>query len=311
MIDKRNYLLIALILFCFVLNSCGTRAVADLTVASYNLRYANSSDSLKGNGWGYRYPIIAQIIKYHGFEVVGTQEAYKSALEDLKTALSTYEYIGVGRDDGESEGEHSAIFYLKDRFEVLDSGDFWLSETPDIPSVGWDAALPRICTWGHFRNKDDGSQFLFFNLHMDHVGVKARSESALLVKKKIKELDKKVPIILTGDFNVDQRNPSYEEIINDGTLFDSYTICDLRYAPNGTSNGFNINSFTTSRIDHVFVSDDIHVKSYGVLTDTYHTAEIDDLDFDLKDFPKEISAKLNKARVPSDHYPVKVVLQFK
>ncbi len=120
-----------------------------------------------GNGWGQRYPVIAKMVQYHDFDIFGTQECFIHQLKDMKEALPSYDYIGVGRDDGKEKGEHSAIFYRTDKFEVIEKGDFWLSETPDVPSKGWDAVLPRICSWGHFKCKDTGFEFLFFNLHMD------------------------------------------------------------------------------------------------------------------------------------------------
>lgn len=128
------------------------------------------------------------------------------------------------RDDGKEKGEHSAIFYRTDKFDVIEKGDFWLSETPDVPSKGWDAVLPRICSWGHFKCKDTGFEFLFFNLHMDHIGKKARVESAFLVQDKMKELGKgkELPAILTGDFNVDQTHQSYDAFVSKGVLCDSY-----------------------------------------------------------------------------------------
>lgn len=281
-----------------------------LTVASYNLRYVNTGDSLDGNGWGQRCPVIAGLIRFHGFEIFGTQEGYLSQLEDLKSKLPSYEYIGVGRDDGKNAGEHSAIFYRTDRFEVLDKGDFWLSETPDVPSKGWDAVLPRICSWGHFRCKDTGGEFLFFNLHMDHVGKQARVESAFLVQKKMEELGKGLPAILTGDFNVDQTHDSYHAFVDKGVLCDSYDVCDFRYALNGTYNSFYPDNFTESRIDHVFVSPAFHVRKYGVLTDTYRSRDDEGKQAEVKDAPDEITVRTYRSRTPSDHYPVKVILEF-
>ena len=150
--------------------SCQNQKPAEngsFTTASYNLRYANAEDSAAGNGWGKRYPVMAKLIQYHSFDIFGTQEGYIRQLEDMKAALPGYEYIGVGRNDGKEAGEHSAIFYRTDKFDLIKKGDFWLSETPDTASIGWDAVLPRICSWGHFKCKDTGFEFLFFNLHMD------------------------------------------------------------------------------------------------------------------------------------------------
>ena len=252
------------------------------------------------------------MVQYHDFDIFGTQECFIHQLKDMKEALPGYDYIGVGRDDSKEKGEHSAIFYRTDKFDVIEKGDFWLSETPDVPSKGWDAVLPRICSWGHFKCKDTGFEFLFFNLHMDHIGKKARVESAFLVQDKMKELGKgkDLPAILTGDFNVDQTHQSYDAFVSKGVLCDSYEKCDFRYAINGTFNDFDPNSFTESRIDHVFVSPSFHVKRYGVLTDTYRSIVGNGEKKQANDCPEEIDIKAYQARTPSDHFPVKVELEF-
>lgn len=232
-------------------------------------------------------------------------------MQDLKQAMPGYDYIGVGRDDGKQAGEHSAIFYRTDKFEVLDHGDFWLSEIQDRPNKGWDAVLPRICTWGEFRDKKTGFIFLFFNLHMDHVGVQARAESAKLILQKIKDFPKELPAILTGDFNVDQNNESYKLLDNSGIMRDSYEIADLRYVPNGTFNAFYTDRKTDERIDHLFLTSDFKVKKYGVLTDTYRS-EIKESAVKEQNgnFPKEVSLQKYEARVPSDHFPVMIVVEM-
>lgn len=291
--------------------SCGiSRRVTTLQVGSYNIRYENKGDSLKGNGWGQRLPIIAQQILFHDLEIFGTQEGYIGQLEGMKALLPGYEYIGVGRDDGKLAGEHSAIFYKTEVFDLLDHGDFWLSPTPDVPSKGWDAALNRICTWGHFRVKETKQELYYMSLHMDHIGVQARMESAKLVVEKIKEICGGKPVVLTGDFNVDQTNPIYRVFTGSGILADSYEICEIRYALDGTANGFDPNSFTTSRIDHVFVSPQTRVIRYGVLTDTYRTMTPEAQKNENGNFPKEISFQAFQARTPSDHFPIKVILQL-
>ena len=294
--------------------SCQNQKPAEngsFTTASYNLRYANAEDSAAGNGWGKRYPVMAKLIQYHSFDIFGTQEGYIRQLEDMKAALPGYEYIGVGRNDGKEAGEHSAIFYRTDKFDLIKKGDFWLSETPDTASIGWDAVLPRICSWGHFKCKDTGFEFLFINLHMDHIGKKARVESAFLVQEKMKELGANLPAILTGDFNVDQTHSSYKALVSNGVLKDSYESADFRYATNGTFNSFDPNNFTESRIDHVFVSPLFKVKKYGVLTDTYRSTKATGTEkANVKDCPEEISIESYEARTPSDHFPVKVELEY-
>lgn len=283
---------VIIILLC----GCQPDKKTTFTAASYNLRNANSTDSLQGDGWGNRCPIIAGLVQFHEFDIFGTQEGLRHQLDSLKTSLPKYDYIGVGRNDGKKEGEHAAIFYRIDKFELLEHGDFWLSETPEKPSVGWDAVLPRICTWGHFKYKDTGFEFLFFNLHMDHIGKQARVESALLVQQKMKEIGENLPAILTGDFNVDQTSESYQVLHESGILSDSYEVAQLRYATNGTCAGWNPNTYTPNRIDHIFVTKNFIVEKYGVLTDTYRI--------------KNEATGMYEARIPSDHFPVKAVLKY-
>lgn len=282
-----------------------------MVVATFNIRNANGGDSISGNGWGQRYPYIAQMVQFHGFEIFGTQEGKYHQLQDLKAAMPGYDYIGVGRDDGKQAGEFSAIFYKTDRFEVLEHGDFWLSPETDHPNKGWDAALPRICTWGKFKEKNSGFEFIYFNLHMDHIGVQARSESAKLILQKVKEQPSHIPVILSGDFNVDQTNESYALLNNSGVMHDAYEMADLRYAPNGTFNGFHPDRMTTSRIDHIFLSDDFQVLKYGILTDTYRTPVKESAEKEKNgNFPKEVSMQKYEARMPSDHFPVMIVVEF-
>ena len=281
-----------------------------LTVASFNIRYHNSSDSINGNGWKQRCPVICDLIQFNDFEIFGAQEVLHDQLQDMLAGLTDYDYVGVGRDDGKTKGEYAPIFYQKEKFKALESGHFWLSEITDRPNKGWDAALPRICTWAKFRDKESGFEFYFFNLHMDHVGVEARKNSAKLVLKKITEMCDNKPVILTGDFNVDQHSPNYAVLEGSDLLEDSYEAAKIRYAENGTFNNFKPEMFTDSRIDHVFVSPDFTVERYGVLTDTYRTEIADTKAETSGNFPKEVSLKKYVARTPSDHFPVKVVLSF-
>jgi endonuclease/exonuclease/phosphatase family metal-dependent hydrolase len=282
-----------------------------LHVATYNIRNANHGDSLNGNGWGQRYPVIAQLILFHDFDIFGTQEGKYHQLLDLKDSLPNYDYIGIGRDDGKEAGEFSAIFYKTNKFTLLDKGDFWLSEVTDHPNKGWDAALPRICSWGKFKENNTGFTFYFFNLHMDHIGVKARAESAKLVLEKIKEIAKDAPTILTGDFNVDQNNESYTLINTSGILKDSYELSPLKYALNGTFNNFKSDSKTDSRIDHIFLTKEFTVKRYGILTDSYRTPNTDTTSATSANFPKEVRLSKYVAREPSDHFPVMAEVEYK
>ncbi len=286
---------------------------ASFTVASYNLRNANRSDSVNGNGWGQRMPYICDIVRFHGFDIFGTQECFRHQLDSLVSRLPGYAYIGIGRDDGKRAGEHSAIFYDKNQFDVLDSGNFWLSETPDRPGLGWDAVCTRICTWGKFRHRASGREFIFANLHMDHVGRKARVEGAKLVRRKLAEIAPDCPAIVTGDFNVDQNDPVYGTMTSDGDFRDSYEIAGFRYAPTGTFNNFRPDGFTTSRIDHVFLTPQFVVEKYGILTDTYRAPDPKSPSAGMKthDAPSELEMERYIARTPSDHFPVAVHLTLK
>ena len=280
---------------------------AGITVATYNIRYANRGDSVNGNGWLQRLPVIAQLIKFYDFDIFGTQEGLYQQIEGLKDSLPGYTYIGVGRDDGQQVGEHSAIFYKTDKFQLLDKGNFWLSPITDKPNKGWDAALPRICSWGKFKVIDTGFEFYLFNLHMDHIGIQARAESAKLVLAKIAGFPSATPVMLTGDFNVDQNNESYTLINNSGVLKDSYDKATIKYALNGTFNNFKADSKTESRIDHIFVSPAFTVQRYGILTDSYRLKTTDTAAAPITGKP----AGMFTARMPSDHFPVMVKLEYR
>lgn len=311
---KRYLNIIVCLSVILTLASCSSShktSVAEFSVATYNIRQANQRDSLQGDGWGQRLPYIAGLVRFHGFDIFGTQEGFKPQLEGLKELLPGYDYIGVGREDGRDKGEHSAIFYRTDLFDVLDHGDFWLSQWPDQPGrLGWDAVCPRICSWGHFRHRPSGKEFLFFNLHMDHVGRQARIESAKLVQEKMRQFGDDLPTFLTGDFNVDQTHQSYLTLTS-GRLRDAFEVSNFRYAPNGTFNSYHTDDFTTSRIDHVFVSPEVIVEKYGVLTDTYRTPADSTSLSKANDAPSEIELHRYRARTPSDHFPVQIMIRIR
>ena len=292
-----------------------------MLVGSYNIRYKNANDSINRNVWTKRCQVICDQVNFMAPDIFGTQEVLYGQLQDMKKALDGYDYIGIGRDDGKRGGEHEAIFYKKGKIKLLDHGDFWLSETPEKPGLGWDAACIRICTWGKFSvkradrephrrglfgrgPKPKETEFYFFNLHMDHVGVVARREAAKLVVAKVKEIAQDAPVFITGDFNVDQYNEIYTIFTESGILKDSYDAARIRFAENGTFNAFKTEYYTTSRIDHVFVSPEINVESYGVLTNSYWTPDDTDETLKSSDAPQEISFDNYVRRNPSDHYPV-------
>lgn len=283
----------------------------DLVIGTYNVRCDAESDRKQGDGWEQRAPILSQQIRFNDFDIVGTQEVRFNQLNDLLKYLPEYAYIGVGRDDGKNEGEFVPIFYKKDRFKLLQSGNFWLSENTESPNKGWDAALPRICTWGEFKDLKKKKKIWFFNIHFDHVGKEARKQSAILLLNKIKEMcGKKDVVILTGDFNVDQTNESYKLLATSDILNDTYETAIVRYALNGTFNSFKNNRLTNSRIDHIFISNNLKADRYGILTDSYRTPKNNER-LDPGNFPKEVYAFEADARMISDHFPIKVTLYYK
>ena len=284
---------------------------AQLLVGSYNIRYKNGGDSVNGNVWEKRCQVICDQVNFMAPDIFGTQEVLHVQLIDMQARLDGYDYIGVGRDDGKTQGEYEAIFYKRACLRLLDQGHFWLSETPDKPGLGWDAACVRICSWGKFAKMTatDDEAFFFFNLHMDHVGVVARREAAKLIVAKIREIAHDAPVIVTGDFNVDQTNEIYSIFVESGILKDSYQAARLRFAENGTFNSFNVDLYTSSRIDHVFVSPGTQVDAYAVMTDGYWVPSLDPGNM-VKghDAPQEIDFSRYARHLPSDHYPVFVRL---
>lgn len=279
----KRILLVAILMVCAVVVSA-----QDLYVGTYNIRYKNKDDSIKGNVWTKRCQVMCDQINFESPDVLGMQEVLVGQLHDFQRLLDNYSSIGVGRDDGKEAGEYAAIFYKNDRVKLLDSGNFWLNETPDVPKLGWDAACIRICTWGKFKDLRTKKKFYFFNLHMDHVGVVARREAAKLVVSRIKEMAQDAPVVLTGDFNVDQTDEIYGIFAHSGILKDSYENARIRFAENGTFNSFKVETKTDSRIDHVFVSPSFKVEAYGLRTDSYWA---------------------KGRRNLSDHYPVFVKLR--
>lgn len=248
-----------------------------MVVATYNLRYNNKGDGV--NAWPNRKDQVKALIQFHEFDLFGTQEVLRDQLNDVDE-LTEFSFLGAGRDDGKEAGEHSAIFYKKNRFKVLDSGNFWLSETPDKPGKGWDATCcNRICSWAKFSDLMTKKEFFFFNVHFDHQGVEARRQSGKLMAVKIKEIAKNAPVILTGDFN---STPETEQIQTIQTLLsDAHAVTKTPpYGPEGTFNAFKFDAPMDKRIDYIFVSKQFDVLKYGVLTDA-------------KD-----------QRYPSDHQPV-------
>lgn len=255
----------------------------EMEIMTYNIKYLNENDG--ENSWSKRKEHLANQLRFYEPDLFGVQEAVKEQLDHFMNHLNGYEFIGEGRDGGE-KGEYSAIFFKSQDFEILEKGTFWLSSSPQVPSMGWDAAYARICTYAKFRRIKTNEEFWVFNTHFDHQGIEARKKSSRMILEKMEELNQEdLPAILMGDLNLE---PETEEIqFLSGHMEDSKIVADLVFGPEGTFNGFKFNEPVNRRIDYTFLSrGDFQVLKYAVLSDS-------------KDL-----------RYPSDHLPVMLVVEF-
>lgn len=251
----------------------------ELTLMTYNVRYATVNDG--ENQWDKRKEFLSQQLGFYAPDVFGIQEGLEQQVTFIDNYLANYNYIGVGRDDGKSKGEYCAIFYKEKRCQLLAQSTFWLSETPESVSKGWDAAYERICTYAFFMDKETGHNFWVFNTHFDHLGEIAREKSAALIVQKINEINKDgFPVFILGDLNLNEKSKPIKYLSS--LYHDSRQVTqDKPFGPFGTFTAFAFDEPVQDRIDYIFVSkNNIRVHKYGVLTDS-------------KDF-----------KYPSDHFPV-------
>lgn len=231
-------------------------------VMTYNIRFDNPRDGV--NAWGNRKEKVFKLLEQYNPDILGVQEAVHSQMLDFGKQLTAYSYVGIGRDDGKEKGEYTAIFFKKDRFELLEQNTFWLSETPDQPgSKNWDASITRIATWAKLRDRRSGKTFLMMNTHFDHIGKEARKKSAELIKKKVVEISQGLPTIVTGDFNCTHDEAAYEEMINGTTI----TLIDSAPADSpGTYCTFKVGA-PCKVIDYIFHTPDWTTSGYKVIQD--------------------------------------------
>lgn len=274
---KKGFVLSS-VLFVFLMNVFSQKPI---NVMSFNIRLNVASDGI--NAWPNRVEKVTSQIRFHDVEILGVQEALHNQMVDLQQHMKGYKFVGVGRDDGKTNGEYSAIFFDSTRFEDRRSGTFWLSKNPTVPgSKDWDAAITRVCSWVELRDRTAGKNapvFYFFNTHFDHIGVEARKQSAELIVQKIKEIAKTNPVILTGDFNTEPDNDPYR--IMTAYLQDAKLISrEKHFGPEGTFTGFAAMEKTDKPIDYIFVSKQVQVLKHATLAESW------------------------KGLFSSDHYPV-------
>lgn len=272
----KNFLLSASILLLTL--PAYTQQKQPLNILTFNIRYNNPGDGV--NAWPNRKEWVKQLVQFHETDILCVQEALQDQVTYLRDGLN-FALEGVGRDDGKEKGEYSAILYNSKRFKKLKSGYFWLSETPEKPSKGWDAQIVRICTWIQLRDSRGGKEFFVFNTHYDHMGEVARLNSSALIKQKITAIAGKSPVFLTGDMNATPETPIIMTLKS--FMKDAKEVSKMApYGPEGTFNSFKWDAKLEGRIDYIFVSDAIDVLKFGVLSDA------------------------KEQRYPSDHLPVLV-----
>lgn len=291
----KNSLILLLAFFCSAftypslvnpVTSTGMDSV-EIKVSTFNIRYNAQADIDSGNGWSLRKQPVANLIKTHGFEIVGTQEGDRDQMADLQGLLPTFGMISYPYGGANGDLHTCGILYKKDRFELLEQGVFWLSQTPDEPSLGWDATDRRICTWAKFKEKKSGKTFFYFNAHFYWRLQEAKRESGPLIVRKIKEIAADSPSICVGDFNSTSQTPQIAAL--KVLLNDSFDVSKgVKKGPEDTNlGGGNFLGPAKGRIDYIFLSKFIAVQDYEVYPNQY-----------------------NGNRYPSDHFPVSCTIKF-
>lgn len=279
---------------CTAISAQSKNQANDVRVMSYNIRYGTANDG--ENHWEKRKEFLVATIKTFAPDLLGTQETLGFQRDYLAEQLKDYEVLGVGRDDGKEKGEMTALYFRRDRFEKLDGGHFWLSETPEVPgSKSWDTSLTRMVTWVKLRDRQTpkAKPILYFNTHFDHRGEQARTESAKLIRRRIVEAGKNVRVIITGDFNAGDDSAPYQALFaatekNPSPVFDTYRALNPQRAANeGSFSGFKVEATTGPRIDWIGAS-----REWQVISAT-------------------IDRTARNGRTPSDHFAVTAILRMR
>lgn len=262
----------------------------EIRVMSFNIRYANEWD--KENRWEMRKDFAGEVVRNAAPDILGIQEAYRSQLDDLHTSAPGYGEVGEGREGG-TEDEYAAIHYKKQRYDLMDSGTFWLSESPDKPSKSWGSFCNRICSWAHLKDRIMERSLYVYNTHLDHQSQEARENGVQLIMDHVKDRKSSDPVILMGDLNVTEENSVIRYILgettqgtSDKSLVDSFRNLHPEEQVVGTYHGFEGNP-DGKRIDYIFVSPDV----------------------------LPLKATINRihrdGRYPSDHFPITTILAYR
>ena len=258
---KRNsILLMALTLAVLALSPAQSQAYK-LRVMSFNIRLLTKADA-PYNLWQDRCDPLCAYVKSVKADVFGMQEVKKQQLDNVMSRVPGYSYVGVGRDDGHEGGEYSPVFYRTDKFNLIDKGWFWLSETPDQPSFGWNAACRRIASWAILEDKKKKTRFFVCNTHFDHISVTARKESAKLCKEKFQSIAKGLPTFFTADFNTNESEETYNLLCSYSYLYnDTWHVAKRKKGGPATFNGWGTcENVASHKIDFIFASPKVKVK---------------------------------------------------
>ena len=256
--------------------------MSSFRVMTYNVRMNTLLDG--HHRWQRRRDRVINLIEKYAPDLLGVQEPDPEQMSDLRAGLSAYGSSGVGRDDGANRGEFSAIFYRHDRYELIDQGTFWLSETPSTPgSKGWDAACPRICSWVRLNDRRTNKHICHFNAHLDHRGVTARLEGVKLILNRVQQIvGSSTPTIVTGDFNVPPKSDAYRAMVTNTVFQDAKLASDNGHSgPEGSWSTFNVKHGIGDRIDYIFIT-----PTYLKVSNHVHLTDAEDMSY------------------PSDHLPV-------
>ena len=237
---------------------------SELKVMSYNIRQGTAKDGT--NSWMYRCPATLEMLEDQQPDVFGVQEALGDQIKFLEEFTKDYDCVGVGRDDGKKKGEYMSIFWNKKTVKMLKWGTFWLSETPDKPSKGWDAACYRTATWALMKDKRTGKKFYFVNTHLDHVGVEARKNGLDLIVDRIAEINPEgYPMVLTGDFNIKPTAPELKDL--DAKMKSARKVA-LKTDNHNTFNGWG-KAKADDVIDYIYISGFSSCPEYQTVTKKY------------------------------------------
>ena len=251
-----------------------------IKVMSYNIRHGEGEDGT--NSWRYRYPATIEMLRDQMPDVFGVQEALVYQVEFLEENMRDYNCVGIGRENGRKKGEFMSIFWNKKTISMIKWGTFWLSDTPEKPSVGWDAACYRTATWALMKDKKTGEKFYFVNTHLDHVGNEARKNGLKLIVDKISEINPdNYPMVLTGDFNMTPDNTTLNEL---DSIMKSARKAAVKTDNTGTYNNWGKDSKV---IDYIYYSGFTSCPVFETVTKKYAGRKF-----------------------VSDHFPVTAVLIF-